>query len=118
LYATALGKALLAHAADTEQLNVLAVPLPRLTRHTITTPGRLRRQLEQVRRTGVAYENEEAALGVLCVSAPILDAEDRSIAAISVAGRTTRFKPADHVTSILAAATGIAATLTRRTQLH
>ncbi|PBC53109.1 IclR family transcriptional regulator [Rhodococcus sp. ACS1] len=113
VYATALGKALLAHAPESEQIQVLTAPMPRRTPRTITTPGRLRQQLDRVVETGVAFEHEEAAIGVLCVSAPVLGPDGRPVAAISIAGRVTRFRPSDHVAPVLAAAAGIAATLAR-----
>src|SRR5690606_29144839 len=46
--ATALGKALLAHAGEEERIAVLSGPLVRRTPRTITAPGRLRQQLDQV----------------------------------------------------------------------
>lgn len=115
--ATALGKALLAHAGEEERIAVLRGPLERRTPRTITAPGRLRQQLDKVVETGVAYEFEEGALGLVCVAAPVLDAEDRPIAAISISGAPPRFRPTEHAASVHAAAAGIAATLARRAAL-
>ena len=117
VHATALGKALLAHAPQADWITVLSGPLERRTPRTITAPGRLRQQLDGVVEAGVAYEYEEAALGIVCVAAPVLDAADRPVAAISVAGDVTRFRPPQHVASVRAAAHGIAATLARRATL-
>jgi DNA-binding IclR family transcriptional regulator len=118
LHSTALGKALLAHAGDDARAAVLSAPLARLTPRTLTAPGRLRQQLDAVVESGVAYEFEESATGIVCVAAPVLDAEDRPIAAVSVAGPPTRFRPQAHAASVKAAAAGIAATLARRAQLR
>lgn len=115
--ATAIGKALLAWAPEAERIAVLSGELPRLTPRTVTAPGRLRQQLDKVQESGVAFEYEEGALGLVCVAAPVLDAADRPVAAISVAGSVTRFRPADHAASVHAAASGIAATLARRAGL-
>ncbi|MAO81894.1 MAG: IclR family transcriptional regulator [Nocardioides sp.] len=114
VHATALGKALLAFAGEEERIEVLRGPLERRTARTITAPGRLRQQLDGVVTSGVAFEYEEGALGLVCVAAPVLDAEDRPLAAISISGDATRFHPADHAASVRAAAAGIAATLARR----
>ena len=114
VHATAIGKALLAWADEPDRIAVLAAPMERRTPRTITAPGRLRQQLDRVREEGIAYEYEEGALGLVCVAAPVLDAADRPVAAISVAGAVTRFRPSDHAASVRAAAAGIAATLARR----
>lgn len=118
VHATAIGKALLAWANESERIAVLSGPLDRRTPRTVTAPGRLRQQLERVREDGVAFEFEEGAVGLVCVAAPVLDASDRPVAAISVAGGATRFRPADHAGSLRAAAAGIAATLARRDALR
>ena len=49
LHATAVGKALLAHADEDIKVSDLTGPLERRTRRTITAPGRLRAQLDKVR---------------------------------------------------------------------
>lgn len=118
VHATAIGKALLAWADEAEQIAVLSAPMQRRTPRTVTAPGRLRRQLEEIREVGVAFEYEEGALGLVCVAAPVLDAADRPVAAISVAGAISRFRPADHAASVRAAAAGIASTLSRRELLE
>lgn len=115
-HATAIGKALLAWADEAERVAVLSAPMERLTPRTVTAPGRLRQQLDRVREDGVAFEFEEGALGLVCVAAPVLDAGDRPVAAISVAGAVTRFRPPEHAASVRAAAAGIAATMARREQ--
>lgn len=117
LNATALGKALLAHAPEPERITVLSGPLPRMTPRTITAPGRLRQQLDRVLKEGVAYEFEEGTTGVVCVAAPVLGPDDEAEAAVSIAGAATRFRPQDHTSAVRAAAAGVAATLARRTDL-
>lgn len=117
VHATAIGKALVAWADDEERAEILTGPLERRTPRTIVAPGLLSRQLDAVREHGVAFEYEESAPGLVCVAAPVLDATDRPVAAISVTGPVTRFRPADHTTSVRAAAAGIAATLARRERL-
>lgn len=117
-HATSLGKALLAYADEADQDRVLRRPLERVTPRTITAPGRLRQQLARVVEEMVAYEYEEAARGVVCVASPVLDARNRPVAAVSIAGGAASFRPAAHAQSVRAAAAGIGATLARRAELR
>ena len=93
LHCTGLGKAFLAWSPRTLLDEVVAQGLERRTPRTITGAGLLRRQLDQVVEQGVAYEHEESAPGIVCVAAPVLDASDRPIAAVSATGPVARFKP-------------------------
>ncbi|MBM2620692.1 IclR family transcriptional regulator [Actinoplanes sp. LDG1-06] len=114
LHATAIGKALLAFAPDSVREDVLTRPLGRLAPRTVTSAVMLRRQLDEAAETGLTYEAEESAVGIVCVGAPVLDGDDLAVAAISVAGPATRFHPRKHGASVKAAAAGIAITLARR----
>lgn len=71
LHCTATGKALLAHAAPALVGQVLSSPLERRTPYTITAPGLLARQLEIIRRTGLAAECEETRLGYRSLAAAV-----------------------------------------------
>ncbi|MBM7367216.1 IclR family transcriptional regulator [Gordonia hydrophobica] len=119
LHCTGIGKALLAHTDRARQLAVLSGPLARRTPRTIVAPGILARQLDTIRENGVAFEYEESAPGIACVAAPILDVGDNSVvAAISVTGPITRYRPEQYADAVRAAATGIASTLDRRRALR
>jgi len=118
LHATAIGKALLAHAPEDVRADVLAQPLRRLAPRTITAPGLLGKQLAEVVATGVSFEFEESTVGIVCVGAPVLDPDGYAVAAVSVAGPISRFHPQQHSASVRAAAAGISATLARRAQLQ
>jgi DNA-binding IclR family transcriptional regulator len=117
LHCTAIGKALLAHSDPALVREVLSADLERRTPRTVTAPGLLRTQLERAVEAGVTFENEESAVGIVCVAAPVLDADNRPLAAISVTGPVTRFRPEIHASSVRAAAAGIGATLARREAL-
>ncbi|MQW74304.1 helix-turn-helix domain-containing protein [Nocardioides sp. dk4132] len=117
LHCTAIGKALLAHADPALRQQVLTGPLERRTPRTVVAPGLLQRQLEAVLETGVAFEHEESAPGLTCVAAPVLVRGTEAVAAISVTGPTTRFRPDQHVAAVRAAATGLASTVARREAL-
>jgi DNA-binding IclR family transcriptional regulator len=111
LSCTAVGKALLAFAPPEVQREVLAGELERRTPRSVTAPGVLQRQLERVREEGVAYEHEESQAGVVCVGAPVLDAAGFAVAAVSLAGPATRFRPERHAAAVREAARGVAAAL-------
>lgn len=84
LHATAVGKALIAFG-DTKLFEaILDAPLPRMTRHTITEPGRLAAGLAQVRESGIAYSHEEMTLGAVSVAAPILKIDGTARAALGI----------------------------------
>ncbi|KJF24039.1 IclR family transcriptional regulator [Rhodococcus sp. ACPA4] len=118
LYCTAIGKALLAYSDPEFRREVLAAPMTRRTPHTIVAPGILSNQLDRVFETGVAFEREESAPGLTCVAAPVFGSNDKLVAAISVTGPTTRFKPESQVTVLRAAAEGLRSTMARREHLR
>ena len=117
LHCTAIGKTLLAHSPPQLLRDVVAGGLERRTPRTLVAPGLLRRQLDRVIESGVAFEYEESAVGIVCLAAPVLDAEGRPVAAISVTGRVGRFEPERHAGAVRAAADGVAAILARRASL-
>ncbi|MEU4650135.1 IclR family transcriptional regulator [Nocardia fluminea] len=92
LTCTAVGKALLATESAEVQADILNRPLRSYTRHSITDPKLLARQLDDVRRNGVALEREESALGGSCLAAPVL-AAGQPVAALSVSVPSARFTP-------------------------
>lgn len=85
-HATAVGKALLAFDVDAAE-EAVRRPLLRFTHRTITEPEALSAELERIRRTGVALDDEEYQQGLACVAVPVLSRSGRAVAALSVAGR-------------------------------
>jgi IclR family acetate operon transcriptional repressor len=67
--------------------------LPRETQRTITDRARLDAEIETVRNQGYAVDDEEHALGLRCVAAPVFDEFGRAVAAISVSGPGARIPP-------------------------
>lgn len=92
LTCTAVGKALLASEDSAVQNEILARPFRRFTPQSITDPRILSKQLDSIRRTGVAIEREEAALGGCCLAAPVLVSK-KAIAALSVSVPKASFSP-------------------------
>jgi len=70
LHATGVGKVLLAYA-PAEVVEAAVASATRVTRHTITEPGRLHRELQEVRRRGYAHTSEEMTLGTCSIAVPI-----------------------------------------------
>ncbi|MGO4203759.1 IclR family transcriptional regulator [Rhodococcus sp. TAF43] len=118
LHCSAIGKALLANSDPELRREVLSSPMVRRTPHTVVAPGILRGQLDKVVETGVAFEREESALGIACVAAPVFGPDDRIVAAISVTGPTTRYRPESQVDAVRAAAEGLRSTMSRRERLR
>jgi len=91
LHASAVGKAMLSTMSDKALARILHQRgMPRLTPKTITTPTALRAELEQVRASGYAVDDEEHAVGLRCIAAPIFDETGEAIAAISASGPMAR----------------------------
>lgn len=91
MHSTAVGKAVLASLPWTEAERLLRMAgLTQATPHTITSLGRLREELERVRRMGYAIDEQERELGVRCVAAAVPGAGTLH-AALSVSGPAERF---------------------------
>lgn len=91
IYSTALGKALAAFLpADKSERALESVEFQSFTHHTITNFAQFKEELAKIRERGFAVDNEELFLGVRCISAPVLNSSGEAIAAISVAGPTSR----------------------------
>jgi DNA-binding IclR family transcriptional regulator len=114
MYCTGLGKAILAFSPPELVDAVLAETLVPRTRHTITSPTALRRELAQVAERGVAYDREEVAIGLGCVSAPILDAHNRPVAALSLSVPVARRRLDQLASAVQTAALSISRRLGRQ----
>jgi DNA-binding IclR family transcriptional regulator len=91
LHAGSSGKAILAFAPPDVQERSLAGPLARFTRSTVTDVEDLRRELERVRRRGVAVSRGERQPGAASVAAAIFGIDETAIGSISVCGPADRF---------------------------
>lgn len=91
VYCTSLGKAMLAYLPPEEVSEMIErVSFIPSTANTLTSREELMKALERVRRRGYAVDDEEMEIGTRCVGAPILDANQRAIAALSISGPVTR----------------------------
>jgi DNA-binding IclR family transcriptional regulator len=84
LYATGVGKAMLAFAPEEVVEDALVGARP-LTKHTVVDRLRLRAELAEVRRCGFARTREETLPGAAAIGVPILDASEMAVAAIGIA---------------------------------
>lgn len=108
VHCCAPGKAMLAFLPEAD----LDAMLPRLrfekhTERTITSRRELLVELERIRARGYAVDRGEHFEGIHCVAAPLLDRHGHAIAAITIAGPSTRIpvgRFAEHGRFIAAAA--------------
>ena len=91
LHITSLGKLFLA-ADSPEEVRDYAkrTGLPGKTPHSLNCVEALEKELELVRRDDLAYDNEEAELGLRCIASPIRDDEGQIVAGLSVSAPTDR----------------------------
>jgi DNA-binding IclR family transcriptional regulator len=90
-YCTALGKVILA-ALRPDQLDryLDRIELKALTSKTITSPQRLRRELQDVRRAGIAFDDGEFNNEVRCAAMPVYDFSGQVVGAIGISGPVWR----------------------------
>lgn len=113
---TGVGKALIAFLSE-EEFNQL-IKSKSLARHndnTIVTLKGFKRELARVRELGYALDDEEDEIGLRCIGTPIFDAEQRTVAAVSVAGTTIDI-PLDRVQTLAATLKQTAAEISLRFQ--
>ena len=97
---TGIGKALIAFLPDAE-FDRLFKPgsLPRHNENTIVSIAAMKREMARIRQQGFAFDDEEDELDVRCIGAPLLDRQDRALAAISVVGALSQI-PLEEVESL------------------
>jgi DNA-binding IclR family transcriptional regulator len=105
LHASASGKALLAAMTDAEVERLLpASPLPASARQTLRHRDDLLAEIRLIRERGYAKQDEEFVDGIAAVATPVLDASGRALAALSIAGPSSRFDEATWAALLLPAA--------------
>lgn len=110
-FCTGLGKAMLAHAPPEVLEQVLDSPLAPLTPYTITVPEVLREELRRIADSGVAFDREEARLGLACVAVPVFGSGNRLVGGLSISGPTSRAKPEALAPAVRATALALSRTL-------
>lgn len=116
LHLTSLGKLFLAADGPQKVRDYASrTGLPGKTPHSLTTLESLEKELDKVRQAGIAYDDEEAEIGLKCVAAPIRDDEGHIIAALSVSAPADRHDP-EWARQVLAAADVVSQALGYRRQ--
>lgn len=89
-HVSASGKAMLAFVAPERLRRFLPETSETFTDRTVTDRDALERELENVRRNGYAIDDQEFRDDFACVAAPVFDHVGAAVAAVSVAGWTSR----------------------------
>lgn len=91
-YCAATGKVLLSYFSneDIRQIYSQKSAFRKYTEKTITSVDKLIREIEEIRINKVAFDDEEALVGVYCVAAPILNSKGECVAAISISAPKNR----------------------------
>lgn len=92
LYCSSGGKLILAYQTE-EWLEAYfaAVNLEKLTHNTITDATMIRKELAEVRAQGYALDNREHNDDIICIAAPIFNAEGKILGTISISAPEYRF---------------------------
>lgn len=91
LHCTALGKIMLA-AKSEEQISAYLedATLSIFTPKTIRTGERLRQEIEEVRRSGIAFDDGEVSEELRCAAAPVYDFSGKVVGSIGISGPSWR----------------------------
>jgi IclR family acetate operon transcriptional repressor len=90
-YSCAPGKAILAFLPDDEREAIVSrLAFKRFTSTTITSKRAFRDELNAIREKGFALDRSEGMPGVHCIAAAILDRHGVAVAAITIAGPSSR----------------------------
>lgn len=90
-HCSAVGKVLLSALSERQLEKVIEEwGLAQFTHKTITEKEALVGELESIHRLGYAVDDEEIEYGLKCVAAPIMDGQQKVVAAVSVSGPKER----------------------------
>lgn len=112
VHASALGKAILAFSPSEVLEDLTVEPLATLTSQTLSATA-LRKELRRVRKSGIAYERDEAVLGESSIAGAIFDHSGHAVGGIGVFGDTERIFPRGPAQGVVAAITEAARGVSR-----
>ena len=84
---SASGKAMLARLSRSEVDDLLARHASTISAYRL---GKLHAELKRTRERGYAFDDEEVAAGLRCIASAVYDEHGAALAAISIAGPTSR----------------------------
>jgi len=94
LHATASGKVMLAFGPPSLFDEVLLTGLPSLTPRTITSPEKLRSEVNRVRTRGWAIDNEECVTGIRALAAGVFRRSGATEGCLAIRGPSSRMTDA------------------------
>lgn len=93
LHSTASGKVILAYLPEDRVVEIIEEQgLTPRTNQTITETDALFEELEEIRKRGYSYNDQESVEGLRGLSVPVTDLSDHIIGALSISGPTQRMK--------------------------
>jgi DNA-binding IclR family transcriptional regulator len=94
VHATSVGKSLVAYIPEERLHKMISErPMEKRTPKTITSMGRLLKELEKVRGQGYSVDDEENNLGARCVGAPVFNRRGEIEAALGLSGTINQVNP-------------------------
>jgi len=111
LHCTAVGKAILAFSPGEVLARVLAKGLSRRTPFTIVAPSILALELLEIRKTGLAYDREEAKLGLSCLAVPVFGPGSSLVGSMSISSTQAQFSPSEYGAALKSKARTLSAKL-------
>ena len=91
VFATSTGRSILAHLPESRCESLLRLPRTKFTERTETDPGRLRAELNRIRRRGFAATFQELEMDYVGVAAEFRGPSGEVEGAVSIGGPATRF---------------------------
>ena len=96
LHIAAPGKVLLTGNEEATKL-CLAGGLERFTENTFCTEDSFRKELQITKDRGYAFDDEEGARGLICMSVPIFDSEKKVVGSFGISVLTANYKDLDEM---------------------
>jgi DNA-binding IclR family transcriptional regulator len=89
-HAAAGAKAIVAFSSPEVRRELLGATLKRFTKNTLTDHVTFEREVEKIRKEGVAFDHEEVVVGTYAIAAPVFNQESEPVAAVIVAAPRQR----------------------------
>ncbi len=89
---SAVGKCLFAFSKNVDLSKISEDSLTKYTENSIVTKEDLFKEIDDVKKLGYAFDNEEREVGLFCIAVPIIEADGYASVAISISGPTIRMK--------------------------
>ena len=117
LHGPSAGKAILAHLPEAHVEAIISAGLEQFTERTVTDPSALRKQLQEIRDQGYAFNAGEWRPDIYGIGVAILTSDQRPVGSVAISMPASRFDPDDlprQAAQMVEAAREIAAGLPQR----